>query len=287
MTSEGDTPAEPPTPRSEEASTLVSFQYTPTAQSMISETSEYQTPRRASPTSPVDETLNADYFEERLRKLKAMEEIEVIQRRRSLHLSELAPSQTQKADSSFAILCHTLAESNAIMSKSQALLAASTSTIAKTQRIAAEKELNEDSKLKILESEDIIQFLAKLNPRSCQPIWKQVPTAMHDSLALDLQIPPGETIESFFGDEMGPDSLFVNALKALVASRPNLDPKVLLKIHAMPEKQSLDRTALLHMLATTQREILHHPKIYNVLSLVETKRALVSNIRPSDFRKTV
>ena len=110
---------------------------------------------------------------------------------------------------------------------------------------------------------------------------------MHDSLALDLKIPIGETIESFFGDEMVPDSLFVDALKALVASRPNLDPKALLKIHAMPEKQSLDRTALLHILATTQREILHHPKIYNVLSLVETKRALISNIRSSDFRKTV
>ena len=52
---------------------------------------------------------------------------------------------------------------------------------------------------------------------------------------------------------MGPDSLFVDALKALVASRPNLDPKVLLKIHVMPEKHSLDRTALLHMLASTQR----------------------------------
>ena len=78
---QGDTPAEPPTLRSEEASTPASFQYTPTAQSMISETSEYQNPRRASPTSPVDETLNADHFEERLRKLKAMEEIEVIQRR--------------------------------------------------------------------------------------------------------------------------------------------------------------------------------------------------------------
>ena len=106
---------------------------------------------------------------------------------------------------------------------------------------------------------------------------------MDDSLALDLKIPIGETIESFFGDEMGPDSLFVDALKAMVASRPNLDPKVLLKIHAMPEKRSLDRTALIDMLATTQREILHYPKIYNVLSLVEKKRALISNIRPSDF----
>ena len=133
---QGGTPAEPPTPRLEEASTPASFQYTPTDQSMISETFEYQTPRRASP----------------------------IQRRRSLHLSELDSSQ--KADPSFATLCDTLAASNAIMSTSQALLAASTSTIAKTQRIAAEKELNENSKLRSLESEDFIQFLVKLNPKS-------------------------------------------------------------------------------------------------------------------------
>ena len=59
---QGDTPAEPPTPRSEEASTPASFQYTPTAQSMISEPSEHRTSRRASPTSPVDEALDADYF---------------------------------------------------------------------------------------------------------------------------------------------------------------------------------------------------------------------------------
>jgi hypothetical protein len=263
----GDTPAEPPTtPRSEEASTPASFLYTPTAKSTISEISEFRTPDRAYQTSPVDENRNADYFEEHLRKLKAMEAIEIIQRRRSLHLSEL--ESNQKADPSLATLCETLAASNTIMSQSQALLAASTSTIAKTQKIAAEKELNENIKLKSLESEDIIQFLAKLNPRSCQPIWKQVPTVMHDSLALDLQIPLGETIASYFGDELGPDSLFVEALKALVASRPNIDPKILLRTHAMPEKAYLDRTALLHMLAVTQRDIMYHPKIYNVLSLV-------------------
>ena len=41
------------------------------------------------------------------------------------------------------------------------------------------------------------------------------------------------------------------------------------------------------MSAVTQREIKFHPRIYSVLSLVETKPTLVSKIRPTDFRTAV
>ena len=100
---------------------------------------------------------------------------------------------------------------------------------------------------------------------------------MHNSLALDLAIPIGEMLES----------TFVEALYHLVACRPNLDPKELLKTHTMPEKPSLDRTALLPIFAVTQREIKIYLRIYNVQSLVETKHTLLSNIRPTYFCKAV
>ena len=280
-----DTHERPPTKASEEAPTPRSFSYTPTVSS--TDASSFCAQSQVSPMSPIDESLDADYLEDRLRKLKAIEAIEIIERRRSLHLSELAAPKSEPMDNSLTQLFEALTASNRLMSNSQALLATSTSSIAKNQKIAAEKEANENSKLKSLETVDILHFIAHLNPKSCQPIWKQVPIAIHDSLALDLAIPIGETLESTYGEEIGIDSRFVEALYQLVASRPNLDPKELLKSHAMPEKPSLDRTALLKMFAVTQREIKFHPKIYHVLSLVETKRALVSNIRPTDFRQAV
>jgi hypothetical protein len=180
-----------------------------------------------------------------------------------------------------------LAASNSMMSNSQELMAKSTSIIARNQRIAAEKEGNENFKLKSLDTKDIIDFLAHFNPDSCQPVWKQVPSTLRDALALSLHIPIGETLESTFGFETGPESQFVRALFLLVSLRSDLDPKDLLKIHVMSDKPSLDRTSMMTMFAKVQREIKFHPGIYSVLSLVETKRALISNIRPLDFRSVL
>ena len=55
----------------------------------------------------------------------------------------------------------------------------------------------------------------------------------------------------------------------------------------MPNKSSLDRTALVKMFAATQREILAHPMIFHELSLESIKAAIVSNIQPLSFRKIV
>ena len=55
----------------------------------------------------------------------------------------------------------------------------------------------------------------------------------------------------------------------------------------MPNKSSLDRTALVKMFAATQREILAHPMIFHELTLESIKAAIVSNIQPLSFRKIV
>ena len=106
-----------------------SFSYTPTVSS--TDASSFCAQSQVSPTSPIDESLDADYLEDRLRKLKAIEAIEIIERRRSLHLSELAAPKSEPMDHSLTQLFEALTASSRLMSNSQALLATSTSSIAK------------------------------------------------------------------------------------------------------------------------------------------------------------
>ena len=129
--------------------------------------------------------------------------------------------------------------------------------------------------------------MAHFNRNSCQPVWKQVPAALRDALALSLLIPIGETLESTYGSDTSSDLLFVDALSHLVSLRSDRDPKNLLKVHVMPDKPSLDRNLMMTMFAKVQKEIVSHPDIYDELSLVETKRVIISNIRPLDFRSVL
>ena len=129
-----------------EAPTPASFAYSGTSfKSIISSFGS------ESPKSPVEEVLNSNQLSERLRNLQILEAIEdkqrEIERKRSLHISQLQAAATTGPD------IHGVLDE----------LAQSTRLMAFSHRKSIEKESNENSKLKGLETLQIIHFLSSFN----------------------------------------------------------------------------------------------------------------------------
>jgi hypothetical protein len=218
------------------------------------------------------ETLDAATLNERLSNLRIIEEIEAIQRRRSsLSLGQLAhPDAGNDPFYESQDLLRELAKSSRLMAHSQS----------KT----VEKETNDNSKLKGLDTTDIIQFLATFNRKSCQPVYYQVPVPLRRGLVMTLGLPAGSTLESFYGEGLGPDVAFVRDLYQLVGSRTDVKPKEVLRAHCMSDVSTLNRTALMDMLAVCQEVVIAHIQLFDDFSLAECKEVVVSNIRPLSFR---
>jgi hypothetical protein len=159
--------------------------------------------------------------------------------------------------------------------------------IAKTQLKAAEKETNENTKLKSLNTADLIDFLSCFNKKSCLPAYRQVPVSLHKALIISLGLPAGSTFEANFGDDLGEDVPFIKAIKKLASGRPDTKPKQVLKRHCMVDKSDLDRTALMNMLAICQEVVNTHTAMFEDYSLEEWKEVVVSNIRPLSFRQLI
>ena len=217
------------------------------------------------------ETLDAATLNERLNNLRIIEEIEAIQRRRSsLSLGQLAhPDADNDPFYESQDLLRELAKSSRLMAHSQS----------KT----VEKETNENSKLKGLDTTDIIQFLATFNRKSCQPAYCQVPVPLRRGLVMTLGLPAGSTLESYYGEGLGPDVAFIRDLYQLVGSRTDVKPKEVLRAHCMSDVSTLNRTALMDMLAVCQEVVIAHTRLFDYFLLAECKEIVVSNIRPLPF----
>ena len=215
----------------------------------------------------VENFSDLSVLSERLKEIELLEKIELAEHRlRSLQLSQLSSRPSD--------------EINNVMSE----MARSTRMMAQFQGKAAEKDSNENSKLVGLNTGDIMQFLSSFNRKSCQPVYCQVSVKTRKALALTLGVPIGTTLESFYGEELGPEVPFIRDLKALVEGRRDRKPKEILCTFCMKDKAGLDRTELMDMLASCQEVVTYHAGVFIGFSLEECKETVVSNIRPLSFR---
>jgi hypothetical protein len=213
------------------------------------------------------ETLGAEVLTERLNNLRIIEEIEAIQRRRSSLHASAPPDEENNSFYESQELLREVAKSSRLMAHSQS----------KT----VEKDTNENSKLKGLDTTDIIQFLATFNRKSCQPAYCQVPVPLRRGLVMTLGLPSGSTLESFYGEGLGPDVAFIRDLYQLVDSRTDVKPKEVLRTHGMREEPNLlNRTALMDMLAACQEVVIAHTSLFDDFALAECKEVVISNIHP-------
>ena len=105
---------------------------------------------------------------------------------------------------------------------------------------------------------------------------------------MTLGLPAGSTLESFYGEGLGPDVAFIRDLHQLVGSRTDINPKEVLRTHCMREESNLlNRTALMDMLAPCQEVVIAHTCLFDDFSLAECKEVVVSNIRPLSFRALI
>jgi hypothetical protein len=155
----------------------------------------------------------------------------------------------------------------------------------------SQKILSEQSKgikkLEGLETKQIINFLAVWNKDSVEPAYKQCSSEQRLSLAMLMGLPPSESIESFFGKEIGPNQKFIIALRALTGERIDLTAKDILSAHKMKESGDMNLNTLVTMLSAARKEIFEHPLIFSETSLAEVKAALASNIQPTVLRTLV
>jgi len=215
----------------------------------------------------VENFSDLSVLSERLKEIELLEKIELAEHRlRSLQLSQLSSRPSDQIKN--------------VMSE----MALSTRMMAQFQGKAAEKDSNENSKLVGLNTGDIMQFLSSFNRKSCQPVYCQVSEKTRKALALTLGVPIGTTLESFYGEEVGPEVPFVRDLKALVERRRDRKPKEILCAFCMKDKAGLDRTELMGMLASCQEVVTYHAGVFSGFSLEECKETVISNIRPLSFR---
>ena len=148
-------------------------------------------------------------------------------------------------------------------------MARSTRAMALLQGKAAEKESNENSKLKGVGTNEIMQFLTSFNRKSYQPVYCQVPVNICKALILTLGLPAGNKLESFYGEALGPEVSFIRDLRTLVKGRRDRKPKEILRALCMKDKTGLDRTELMDMLASCQEVITYHVGVFSGFSLEE------------------
>ena len=272
----GDVRVEPSAPAYEtmaksvnsEGSTPASFLYSNSFGSIIKSFES-----SGSPKSPVEEILDSNLLTERLRNLQLMEEIEdkqrEIERKRSLHISQLQnPMDADMRD---------------VLDQ----VASSTRLMAFSQRKAIEKDAGENFNLKGLETLQIFHFLSSFNKQSVSPAYYQVDKGLRKTLEMALGLPDGSTLESYYGEALGPDVAFIRDLRALVERREDNQPKDILQAYCMKDRSTLDRTSLMTMLSQSKEAFTANSRFFDEFSLAECKENIVANIRPMSFRRTI
>jgi len=173
-----------------------------------------------------------------------------------------------------------------VMSDVLTKLGDTTRMLAISQKILSEQSKG-IKKLEGLETKQIISFLAVWNRDSVEPAYKQCSHEQRLSLAMLMGLPPSESIESFFGKEIGPNQKFIIALRALTGERIDLNAKDILAAYKMKESAEMNLNTLVTMLSSARKEIFEHPFIFVETSLVEIKASLASNIQPTVLRTLV
>ena len=102
-----------------------------------------------------------------------------------------------------------------------------------------------------------------------------------------LGLPDGSTLESYYGDALGPDVAFIRDLRALAGQRKDSTPKEILSLYCMKDKSTLDRTALMTMLSSCKQAFISNPDNFDEFSSGECKECVVANIYPLSFRRTI
>ena len=85
-----------------------------------------------------------------------------------------------------------------------------------------------------------------------EPAYKAYSADLRQSLALLMGILPPDTIESYFGKEVGPEQKFIVALRSLVSGRIDLSAKQILESHRMQDSTKMDLNSLVKMIALTR-----------------------------------
>ena len=166
-------------------------------------------------------------------------------------------------------------------------VASSTRLMAFSQRKAIEKDAGENSKLKSLETLQILHFLSTFNKKSVSPAYFQVDRDLRQTLEMALGLPDGSTLESYYGEALGPDVAFIRDLRALAGQRKDSTPKEILHLYCMKDKSTLDRTALMTMLSSCKQAFILNPDNFDEFSPGECKECVVANIYPLSFRRTI
>ena len=233
--------------------------------------------KTGSPTSPVDKALDSEYLAERLKHLQILEQIEdkeqEIIKKRSLRLSQLQNTSAPPMDADMRNVLDQVASSTRLMAFSQ--------------RKAIEKDTGENSKLKSLETLQILHFLSTFNKKSVSPAYFQVDRDLRQTLEMALGLPDGSTLESYYGEALGPDVAFIRDLRALAGQRKDSTPKKILRLYCMKDKSTLDRTALMTMLSSCKQAFILNPDNFDEFSPGECKECVVANIYPLSFRRTI
>ena len=102
-----------------------------------------------------------------------------------------------------------------------------------------------------------------------------------------LGLPDGSTLESYYGEALGPDVAFIRDLRALVEKREDNQAKYILRAYYMKDRSTLDRTSLMTMLSASKEAFTANSRFFDEFSLAECKVNIVANIRPMSFRRTI
>ena len=106
-------------------------------------------------------------------------------------------------------------------------------------------------------------------------------------LEMALGLPDGSTLESYYGEALGPDVAFIRDLRALAGQRKDSTPKEILRLYCMKDKSTLDHTAFMTMLSSCKQAFISNPDNFDEFSPGECKECVVANIYPLSFRRTI
>ena len=101
-----------------------------------------------------------------------------------------------------------------------------------------------------------------------------------------MGILPPETIESAFGKEVGPEQIFIVALRSLVSRRIDLSAKQILASHRMQDSTQMDLNSLVKTIASKRSAIHENPDTFSEISQ-ERKYIMVDNIQSLLFKDRV
>jgi len=134
---------------------------------------------------------------------------------------------------------------------------------------------------------DIYRWLGRFNVNSLFPAHHDVDLDLHSTLLLDLGCTE-LTLEDAFGDSVGKSQPFIGALRALLLRRTDVRYSEIVQSFAMVPATHVDVFSIKKMLADFRQFHANFDGFFDKekVTLLTTKKALVSNLQPVWFRST-